>query len=98
MGYTTIRISDHAHATLKQLSGQAGRPMQSLLEDAVEELRRRRFLEQVNEAYASLRADTRKWKDVVVERGAWDVTLADGLNVSEARAPYRSTKKRTARR
>lgn len=62
--------------------------MQHIRAEAVEALRRQRFLEQVNSAYASLRADTRKWKDVEAERRAWDHTLGDGLVVSEARVKY----------
>ena len=56
--------------------------MKSPSEDAAEEQRRQRFLERVNAAYASLRADAAKWKDLKAERRAWDVTLADGLSGS----------------
>lgn len=98
MRYTTIRISEEARNTLKRLAAEAGLPMQSLLEDAVEALRRQRFLEQVNTAYASLRADTRKWKDVEAERRAWDHTLGDGLVVSEGRAKYHTGNKRGRKR
>jgi predicted transcriptional regulator len=94
MGYTTVRISDKAHQTLKRLAGRAGRPMQSLLEEAVEELRRQSFLEQVNAACARLRADPDEWKSVEAERREWDATLADGLTVSEARSTYRPTRRR----
>jgi hypothetical protein len=68
------------------------------LEDAVEALRRQRFLEQVNAAYASLRADPRAWKAVEAEREAWDVTLADGLAASEPRHRYGSPKRRGKKR
>ena len=94
MGYTTVRISETARDTLRRLAAEAGRPMQSVLEDAVEALRRHRFLEQVNAAYASLRADGKKWKDVEGERSAWDVTLGDGLTASEGRSQYRLAKTR----
>lgn len=59
--------------------------MQRTWTDPVEALRRQRFLDQVNAAYASLRADPRKWRDIEAERKAWDRTLGDGLEVSEAR-------------
>lgn len=94
MGYTTIRISEGSRDTLRRLATQAGRPMQSVLEDAVEALRRQVFLEGVNAAYASLRADPREWKRVLAERDAWDVTLGDGLGVSEPRPRYAPKKKR----
>lgn len=88
MGYGTIRISDSAHGTLRELSRAEGKPMLALLDEAVEALRRQRFLEQVNAAYASLRADPQTWEAVEAERRAWDATLTDGLAVAEARTPY----------
>jgi len=51
-------------------------------------LRRQRFLEQVNDAYAALRADPGTWKAVLAERQTWDATSIDGLAVAETRAPY----------
>ncbi len=98
MGYTTIRISSGAHQTLKRLAASGGRSMQSLLDDAVEVLRRQTFLEQLSADFASLRADATEWKKVEAERRAWDVTLTDGLAVSEGRAAYGGRKKRKARR
>ena len=88
MGYGTIRISDSAHGTLRELSRTEGKPMLALIDEAVEALRRQRFLEQVNAAYATLRADPRSWAALEAERRSWDVTLADGLAVAEKGAPY----------
>ena len=62
--------------------------MLALLDEAVEGLRRQRFLEQVNAAYATLRRDARAWTAIEGERREWDGTLADGLSVAEGRAPY----------
>jgi hypothetical protein len=97
MGYGTTRISSSAHATLRQLAKAEGKPMLALLDEAVEALRRQRFLEEVNAAYASLRANPHAWEAIEGERRAWDATLADGLAVAEGRAPYgaRSRRKRT---
>ena len=88
MGYGTIRISDSAHGTLRELSRAEGKPMLALLDEAVEALRRQRFLEQVNAAYATLRSDPRAWAALEAERRSWDVTLADGLAVAERGASY----------
>lgn len=89
MGYGTIRISDTAHGTLREMSRAEGKPMAALLDEAVETLRRQRFLEQVNAAYAALRADPRAWEAIEGERREWDVTLPDGLAAAEGRAAYR---------
>jgi hypothetical protein len=88
MAYGTTRISASAHGILREMSKAEGKPMLALLDEAVESLRRQRFLEQVNAAYASLRADAREWEAVENERREWDGTLPDGLAVAEGRAPY----------
>ena len=61
--------------------------MLALLDEAVETLRRQRFLERLNTAYATIRSDAREWETVENERREWDVTLPDGLAVAEGRAP-----------
>ena len=91
MGYGTVRISDHAHGTLKELARAEGKPMLALLDEAVEALRRQRFLEQVNTAYAELRADPRAWEAIEAERREWDATLGDGLVAAGGRSPYRAS-------
>jgi hypothetical protein len=88
MGYGTTRISAAAHGILRELSRAEGKPMLALLDEAVEALRRQRFLEQVNAAYATLRADPRTWQAIEAERRAWDVTLHDGLAVAEGPGRY----------
>ncbi|MGE5272317.1 MAG: toxin-antitoxin system protein [Verrucomicrobiota bacterium] len=89
MSYGTTRISAAAHGILREISKAEGKSMLVLLDEAVETLRRQRFLEQVNAAYASLRADARTWKAVEDERREWDVALPDGLAVAEGRRIYR---------
>jgi hypothetical protein len=98
MGYGTIRISEGAHGTLREMSRSEGKPMATLLDEAVETLRRQRFLEQVNTAYAALRSDARAWEAVERERREWDATLPDGLAVAEGRTPYRAPAPRRRRR
>ena len=88
MGYGTIRISDSALGTLRALSRSEGKPMLALLDEAVEALRRQRFLVQLNAAYATLRTDSRAWEAALAERRAWDATLPDGLVVSKGRTRY----------
>jgi hypothetical protein len=90
MGYATIRISDTARGTLRELARAEGKSMLALIDEAVEVLRRQRFLEQVNAAYAALRNDPRTWEEVEAERREWDVTLPDGLVAAEGRAPYKA--------
>jgi hypothetical protein len=72
MGHRTIRISDSARGTLRDLARAEGTSMRALLEEAVEALRRQRFLEQVNADFAALRNDPRAWAEVEAERRAWE--------------------------
>jgi hypothetical protein len=90
MAHGTMRISPGAHEILKELSQAEGKPMAALLDEAVEALRRQRFIESVNAAYARVRSDPRSWRAIEAERRVWDVTLPDGLAVSEGRMPYKA--------
>lgn len=88
MGYGTIRISDVARGKLRQLARDEGKSMLALVDEAVETLRRQRFLEGVNAAYAALRDDPGAWGEIEAERREWDVTLGDGLLAAESRPPH----------
>jgi hypothetical protein len=98
MGHTTVRINETTRDTLRELARAEGRPMQAVLEQAVETLRRQRFLEAVNSAYGSLRGDAKAWAGIERDRRDWDSTLLDGLGVQEGRATYRPRAKPRVRR
>ena len=87
MGYGTVRISDAAHGTLRDLSRAEGKSMLTLLDEAVETLRRQRFLEDSMPPMRGSGRTARVGGDSE-ERRAWDATLQDGLVVSEGRARY----------
>lgn len=101
MRHTTVRISETTRELLRSLAEAEGVAMQTVLERAVEIYRRRRFLDQVNTAYAALRGNDRAWADVAKEREGWDATLSDGL-AAEGRVPYTaqspSSRKRRSKR
>lgn len=97
MGHTTVRISDTARETLRTLARREGHTMQALLEEAIEALRRKRFLNEVNAAYSALRGDAKAWAAVEAERREWDASLLDGLGVHESRAAFATRKRRKAR-
>jgi len=79
MNHFTVDISETAHQTLQDLSKQTGQPLNVILDKAVEEFRRKQFLEEANRAYAQLKNDPQAWAEELEERRAWDVTLGDGL-------------------
>ncbi len=80
MSSSTVRISSSARQSLRGLSTRTGKPMQAVVEEAIELYRRRLFLEEVNDAYATLRQDPAAWSEIAEERAEWDSTLADGLD------------------
>jgi|CXWL01.1.fsa_nt_gi hypothetical protein len=53
--------------------------MQSVIDQAIEELRRRKMLEATNLAFSELKADKTAWQDELKERAIWENTLGDGV-------------------
>jgi hypothetical protein len=72
-----VRVPDASYQVLKRLA--EGGSLQTVLVEAIEDLRRKRLLEATNRAFAALRDDPDAWRDEQGERDAWDATLADGL-------------------
>ena len=79
-----VRISNKSKETLETLAVKSGEPMVNVIDRAIEEYRRRVFLEEANRAYAILRADEKASKEFNDEISAWDATLMDGLDRSES--------------
>ena len=75
----TVRVNAESHRKLKTLAEELGESMPTVLEQAIESLRRARFLEQASRAYGELRSDKKAWAAEQAERKAWDKTLKDGL-------------------
>jgi hypothetical protein len=74
-----IRISPRSKAVLRTLAKQEGKPMQAILDKAIEHYQRDKFLDEVNAAFATLRSDPKAWKNEQAERALWDKTLIDGI-------------------
>lgn len=79
MATTTIRVSTETRELLNRLARSSGTSMQYVLDTALEQYRRRQFLEALNTAYAALQADPRAQAEEAEELAAWDGTLLDGL-------------------
>lgn len=76
---TTIRVSKQTHQKLQGLMRLSGRPMQEIVDEALELYRRERILVATNAAYAVLREKADDWNGLQEERATWDATVADGL-------------------
>ena len=78
MQTATIRISETSRRILKEISQRDKRPMQTVLEQAIEAYRRQTFLAGLNADFAALRENEPEWQAEKTERTAWDITMADG--------------------
>jgi hypothetical protein len=79
MASTQVRISSATHQLLRHLSAEVGESMQTIVEAAIEQYRRRRFLEGLNQDFKALKADTQAWQEELAERALWDNALLDGV-------------------
>jgi hypothetical protein len=83
MAEHTIGISDASYQILRQLAERTGEPITTVLHKAVDDYRRKLFLEELNAGYAALRADPTAWAEIEEERRSMDGCLMDGLDPKE---------------
>jgi predicted DNA-binding protein len=75
-----IRITPRSKAALRALAKAEGKPMQKVLDEAIEQYSRDKFLDEVNAAYSALWNDPKLAKEEKAERALWDRAAGDGLN------------------
>ena len=76
---TTIRVSREIYNQVKTLALQQNKNMQDIIEHAVTEYKKKKFYNDLNEAYAKLKSNPNDWQLELEERNEWDSLLADGL-------------------
>jgi predicted CopG family antitoxin len=79
MSSVNVRISANSYQILKTLSQGKGQSMQSVIDQAIEDLRRRKMLEATNLAFTEMKADKTAWQEEIAEREIWANTLSDGV-------------------
>ncbi len=75
MAATQVSISNETHQILRHLSAEAGESMQTIVEEAIEQYRRRKFLEGLNQDFKALKENATAWQEELAERALWDNTL-----------------------
>jgi hypothetical protein len=80
---STVPISEKYQQVLRDLAVQTGDPIPVVLEKAIEQYRRKLFVEAANASYAALKADPEAWAEELAERRALEGTLMDGLDPNE---------------
>jgi hypothetical protein len=78
-GMATIRVDDRTASVLRALAQKQGTSIREVTAEAAEVLRRKRFMEEFNAAYARLQADPEAWAEELEERRLYENTLMDGL-------------------
>jgi hypothetical protein len=78
MSSSTVRISKESGNILREIAAQEKKSLQTILDAAIEDYRRHRFLQEANKAYSILREDSKAWKAELDERKRWDPALSDG--------------------
>ncbi|HEU0139644.1 MAG TPA: hypothetical protein VFQ79_08040 [Bryobacteraceae bacterium] len=79
MPSTSIRIDEQALAVLRDLARRQRQPVQTVLKQAINSYRRRKFIKEANAAFAALRNNPEAWTGEQQERDLWDRTSGDGL-------------------
>ena len=77
MASLTVRIGEESYKALREIAARSGESMQVVLAKAIEEYRRKSFLENANAAFANLCKDAKAWHREQKERAAWDMRLGD---------------------
>jgi len=79
MSTSMVRVSDKSQKILKELKKESGYSYTSILDKAVEELRRKRILENTNNAFSALRNNKEAWQEELRERETLEGTLMDNV-------------------
>jgi hypothetical protein len=87
MSEPMVGISPKTWQALRELAEQSGKTVQDIIDQAVEDYRRKLFLDAVNAGYAGLRADSQAWAEVEAERQSMAGSLMDGLDPNERWGP-----------
>ena len=79
MPTASIRIDEHALATLRELANKQRLSLQTVSKEAIDSYRRQKSLEEANTAFAALHDNPEAWREEEEERELWDRAIKDGL-------------------
>ncbi len=67
-----IRITEDAYDKLKQLEQETGTSKQAIIDQALEQMARERFLKRVNQEYEDLKSRPEEWQEELEDRAEWE--------------------------
>jgi hypothetical protein len=76
---STIRLRPRTHEALREITELTGQSMQDALSNAVDDFRRKIYLDGLSEDYKALRGAKRSSAAFDAENKIWDRTSNDGL-------------------
>ena len=74
---TTVRVSTTTRDRLAAMAETAGRPMTSIIDEALDALERRQFFTALNLRYGQLRDESDEWSSIEAERAEESAVLHD---------------------
>jgi len=80
MSSRVVRVSESVLRDLREMAERSNQTQQAILEEAIEELKRKRFFDQMDAAFTRLKANPGEWEEYEDERNLWEGTLKDGLD------------------
>lgn len=75
----TIRVSRSTHELLRDLAAKSNVTITAVVDEAVQDLQRKKFWADFNVACEALQIEPEAWPHLRQEDAAWESTLADGL-------------------
>ena len=75
----TVRISERSRELLRELARHTDMTMQSVIERALLEYRKRLFWNRAEEEFKTMRENPEAWNEEISEREHWDTSLMDGF-------------------
>ncbi len=79
MSTANVRIDRETENVLREMTDREHLSRGKIIQKALLAYRRKYFLDNYANAYASLKSDSKAWKDEKAERDVWDATVGDCL-------------------
>ncbi len=79
MSTSMVRIQEEDKDIIQKIAKESHQSMLKVMHQAIEEYRRKLFLQKSNLAFSVLKEKPVEWKNYKKEREEWDSTLNDGL-------------------
>lgn len=77
MASTSVRVTEETWSMIKDLAAKTNTSMQDVIQQAIEDYRRKKILEETNQAFLRLKNNPEAWQDELQERKEWENTIGD---------------------